>query len=109
MEASIPSETYQLRERTPHMASASSAIVPSHQEEANTRVTALEDASVDDPQNWSSLKKLCHILPVASLILAVTMGTSIISSAADQIAEEFEVSREAAILPFVSWRVSAIY
>lgn len=84
------------------MASTSDASVQCHQEEANTRFIALEDGStVVDPQNWSSLKKLCHIGPVASLVMAVVLGSSIISPAADQIAEEFEVSREAAILPFV--------
>lgn len=109
METSLSSETYQLRERTPHMASTTVATVSSPQEEAETRITALEDASTtDDPQNWSALKKLCHIVPVASLVLAVTLGTSSISPAADQIAEEFEVSREAAILPFVREYVSAV-
>ena len=56
----------------------------------------------DNPQRWDSMKKLCHIVPVGAIVLAVTMGSSIISPAAQQIEDEFGVSREAAVLPFVS-------
>lgn len=55
-----------------------------------------------NPQRWSTMKKLCHIVPVGAIVLAVTMGSSIISPAAQQIEDEFGVSREAAVLPFVS-------
>lgn len=55
-----------------------------------------------NPQKWSSMKKLCHILPVGAIVLAVTMGSSIVSSAAEQIQDEFRVSHEAAVLPFVN-------
>ena len=55
-----------------------------------------------NPQEWSSVKKIGHIIPVGAIVLAVTMGSSIISSGAQQIEDEFGVSREASILPFVS-------
>lgn len=103
MEPSTPHDSYQLRQRSPHAISTVDASLPGHEPAADTSVTALENEDhLDDPQQWSSLKKLCHIIPVGSLVSAVTMGSSIISPAADQIAEEFGVSREAAILPFVS-------
>ena len=57
------------------------------------------------------MKKIGHILPVSTIVLAVTMGSSIISSGTQQIEEEFGVSREVSILPFVSHqsRVLKVY
>ncbi|KAH3912956.1 hypothetical protein HBI56_089610 [Parastagonospora nodorum] len=53
----------------------------------------------DNPRNWSSLKKACHIIPVSMLCLSVTAGSSMITPGVFAVAHKFHVSHTVALLP----------
>ena len=64
-------------------------------------VTAVDWNGPNDPENpllWSTTKKVYQVGAIGSLAFAVTIGTSMISPAVPDIAEEFNVSRTASIL-----------
>lgn len=70
--------------------------------EPATRITTAVDWSgPDDPgnsQNWSLLRRSYQTLAIGALSFAVTCGSSVISPATLQIADDLSVSRTAAIL-----------
>lgn len=57
----------------------------------------------DNPWNWSLRKRMWHVLIPSLFSLAVTFGSSVYSPAVDQVAEVFDVSTTAAILPLSLW------
>lgn len=70
-------------------------------EPATKTVTAQDWTSLDDPENphnWSMFKRIMHVWAVASLGMAVTIGSSIITPATPEIEKLFHASRTAAIL-----------
>ncbi|SMQ45569.1 unnamed protein product [Zymoseptoria tritici ST99CH_1A5] len=65
-------------------------------------VTAQDWTRPDDPgnpHNWSRWKKARHFWPVAFLGFACTTGSSIISPANQDLQQDFDISRTAAIVP----------
>lgn len=64
--------------------------------------TAQDWTGPDDPgnpMNWSHFKKWRHVMATASLSFAVTVGSSMVSPANEDLQRKFHVSRTAAILP----------
>jgi len=73
-----------------------------HGEPATRSLTAQDWTGPDDPENpmnWSLTKRTLHMIPIAFLAFAVTAGSSLITPATEEIAEHFQVSLTAAILP----------
>lgn len=71
-------------------------------------VTAVDWYGPDDPENpllWPLWKKIYGSGAIGGLAFAVTIGTSMITPATPEIAEEFRVSREAAILSLTLFTV----
>lgn len=57
----------------------------------------------DNPWNWPLRKRVWHVIIPSLFSLAVTFGSSVYSPAVDQVAEIFDVSTTAAILPLSLW------
>ena len=73
----------------------------SHHEPVTKIATAIDWSGPDDkenPQIWPHWKKAYHTFSIGFLAFAVTAGTSIITPSTTEIAIQFNVSREAAIL-----------
>ena len=61
-------------------------------------VVAFEPNDPDNPKNWSKLKKWWITMVVAVTCLVVALCSSVITAGVDQVAREFEISREVALL-----------
>lgn len=69
---------------------------------SNRIVTAQDWSGPDDPHNplnWTFLKKACHFWPTAIWAFSVSVGSSLISPANQDLQSYFGISRTAAIVP----------
>ncbi|KIW43435.1 uncharacterized protein PV06_04541 [Exophiala oligosperma] len=75
----------------------------SHRSRWEQQITSAVDWTGDDdpdnPLNWSRAKKIYHVLIPAFQCFTITFGSSVISPSTPEIAEHFNVSRTAAIVP----------
>ncbi|EED23787.1 bicyclomycin resistance protein, putative [Talaromyces stipitatus ATCC 10500] len=79
---------------------------PAKSNSLRTTVTAQDWIGPNDPenpQNWSTPKKIYHVLVPTIFAFVVSLGTSIISPAIDSMADALHASSEVALLSFSSY------